>query len=94
MASTQRQGKGRRSASKPADSASNGNVDASDAQNRDQGGTAAGTAVDTDKLVGLYQKMVEIRLFEDAALRGFRTGKIGGYLHVYSGQEAVALGFL
>lgn len=49
---------------------------------------------DTEALVGFYQKMVEIRLFEDAASRGFRQGKIGGYLHVYSGQEAVALGFI
>lgn len=47
-----------------------------------------------EQLVDLYRKMVEIRLFEEAAQRGFRTGKIGGYLHVYSGQEAVATGFL
>lgn len=49
---------------------------------------------DAEALVGFYRKMVEIRLFEDAASRGFRTGKIGGYLHVYSGQEAVATGFI
>lgn len=48
---------------------------------------------DAEALVGFYQKMVEIRLFEDACTRGFRTGKIGGYLHVYSGQEAVAIAF-
>jgi pyruvate dehydrogenase E1 component alpha subunit len=42
----------------------------------------------------LYRKMNEIRLFEDAAQRGFRTGKVGGYLHLYSGQEAVATGLL
>jgi pyruvate dehydrogenase E1 component alpha subunit len=49
---------------------------------------------DAEALVGFYQKMVEIRLFEDAASRAFRQGKIGGYLHVYSGQEAVVVGFL
>lgn len=49
---------------------------------------------DAEALLGFYQQMVEIRLFEDAAGRGFRQGKIGGYLHVYSGQEAVATGFL
>jgi pyruvate dehydrogenase E1 component alpha subunit len=38
--------------------------------------------------------MVLIRIFEEACLRGFRTGKIGGYLHVYIGQEAVATGLL
>lgn len=49
---------------------------------------------DAEALVGFYQKMVEIRLFEDGASRGFRQGKIGGYLHVYSGQEAVGTGFI
>jgi pyruvate dehydrogenase E1 component alpha subunit len=49
---------------------------------------------DAAVLLDFYRKMVEIRLFEDAAQRGFRTGKIGGYLHLYSGQEAVATGFL
>src|SRR5712692_1548525 len=38
--------------------------------------------------------MVLVRRFEDEADREFRRGKIGGYLHVYSGQEAVAAGFL
>jgi pyruvate dehydrogenase E1 component alpha subunit len=41
-----------------------------------------------------YAKMVLARHFEDEAERAFRRGKIGGYLHVYSGQEAVAAGFL
>jgi hypothetical protein len=49
---------------------------------------------DADALLGFYQTMVEIRLFEDAAGRGFRQGKIGGYLHVYSGQEPIAMGFI
>jgi pyruvate dehydrogenase E1 component alpha subunit len=38
--------------------------------------------------------MVQVRLFEEACQRGFRTGKIGGYLHMYIGEEAVATGFL
>jgi pyruvate dehydrogenase E1 component alpha subunit len=38
--------------------------------------------------------MVLSRRFEEETERGFRHGKIGGYLHVYSGQEAVAAGFL
>ncbi|MFT4041403.1 MAG: thiamine pyrophosphate-dependent enzyme [Thermomicrobiales bacterium] len=48
----------------------------------------------TEDFLDLYRKMNEIRLFEDAAQRGFRTGKVGGYLHLYSGQEAVATGLL
>lgn len=38
--------------------------------------------------------MIFIRKFEEATEREFRKGKIGGYLHVYSGQEAVACGIL
>ncbi len=38
--------------------------------------------------------MVFVRRFEEQAERSFRRGKIGGYLHLYSGQEAVATGFI
>jgi pyruvate dehydrogenase E1 component alpha subunit len=55
---------------------------------------AESLALDTEQILDLYRKMTTIRRFEDAAQRGFRTGKIGGYLHLYSGQEAVATGFL
>jgi pyruvate dehydrogenase E1 component alpha subunit len=39
-------------------------------------------------------KMIFIRKFEEASEREFRKGKIGGYLHVYIGQEAIAVGIL
>ena len=55
---------------------------------------ASSVATDGDHLVELYKKMVLIRAFEEACQRAFRQGKIGGYLHVYIGQEAVATGFL
>ena len=51
-------------------------------------------SADGEHLVDLYKKMVLVRTFEEATQRGFRQGKIGGYLHVYIGQEAVATGFL
>ncbi len=41
-----------------------------------------------------YRLMLLARRFEEEAERAFRRGKIGGYLHIYSGQEAVAAGFL
>ena len=47
-----------------------------------------------ERLLEFLRRMYGVRLFEEAAQRGFRQGKIGGYLHVYSGQEAVATGFL
>ena len=54
----------------------------------------ASVATSDDHLVDLYKKMVLIRTFEEASQRGFRQGKLGGYLHVYIGQEAVATGFI
>src|SRR5215218_7079110 len=60
-----------------------------------EGAVAEGAvATSADRLVDLYREMVLIRAFEEACGRGFRQGKIGGYLHVYIGQEAVATGFL
>jgi pyruvate dehydrogenase E1 component alpha subunit len=42
----------------------------------------------------ILRQMIFIRRFEEATEREFRRGKIGGYLHVYSGQEAVATGII
>src|SRR6059036_1356450 len=42
----------------------------------------------------ILRQMILIRRFEEATEREFRKGKIGGYLHVYIGQEAVASGIL
>src|SRR5918911_4097959 len=42
----------------------------------------------------ILRQMIFIRRFEEATEREFRRGKIGGYLHVYSGQEAVASGII
>jgi pyruvate dehydrogenase E1 component alpha subunit len=74
----------------PSMSAENGHPENGEAQARNEGAVATGT----DRLVDLYREMVLIRAFEEACGRGFRQGKIGGYLHVYTGQEAVATGFL
>ncbi len=54
----------------------------------------SGAGVSTEQLLAYYTKMVNIRLFEDACHRSFRQGKIGGYLHTYIGQEAIATGLL
>ncbi|WP_404422513.1 pyruvate dehydrogenase (acetyl-transferring) E1 component subunit alpha [Nibricoccus sp. IMCC34717] len=42
--------------------------------------------------VELYRKMVRIRRFEERSLRAYQAKKIGGFLHLYIGQEAVAVG--
>jgi pyruvate dehydrogenase E1 component alpha subunit len=55
---------------------------------------AASPPADPEHLVELYRRMVLVRTFEEACQRSFRKGKIGGYLHLYTGEEAVAAGFL
>jgi len=59
---------------------------------------AAGAAVEdaacAPEWTDILKQMIFIRRFEEATEREFRKGKIGGYLHVYSGQEAVASGIL
>ena len=46
----------------------------------------------TPEWTELLRKMIFIRRYEEATEREFRRGKIGGYLHVYIGQEAVVTG--
>jgi pyruvate dehydrogenase E1 component alpha subunit len=40
----------------------------------------------------LYRQMILIRRFEEEAARAYSQGKIGGFLHLYIGQEPVAVG--
>ena len=40
----------------------------------------------------LYRGMVEIREFELKAKEIFRSGKMPGFIHVYVGEEAIAVG--
>ena len=42
----------------------------------------------------LYYQMVLIRLVEEEAARLYQQGKIGGFLHLYIGQEAVSTGLI
>ncbi len=44
------------------------------------------------ELLGMYRDMVRIREFEEACPRLYSQGKMGGFLHLYSGQEAVGVG--
>ena len=42
--------------------------------------------------IRLYDQMVRIRRFEERSLRAYQQGSIGAFLHLYIGQEAVAVG--
>lgn len=45
-------------------------------------------------LFDLYRQMLLIRRFEEAAAKAYSQNKIGGFLHLYIGQEASAVGTL
>jgi pyruvate dehydrogenase E1 component alpha subunit len=47
---------------------------------------------DAATMVGLWQRMVRIRRFEEAATRLLRAGRMPGVLHNSTGQEAVVVG--
>jgi pyruvate dehydrogenase E1 component alpha subunit len=45
-----------------------------------------------DEAFALYRQMLLIRRFEERSAQLYVEGKIGGFLHLYIGQEAVAVG--
>jgi pyruvate dehydrogenase E1 component alpha subunit len=45
-----------------------------------------------DELLGFYEQMLLIRRFEERAGQLYGLGLIGGFCHLYIGQEAVAVG--
>lgn len=49
-------------------------------------------ALTAEKKIELLTTMIRIRRFEQAALKYYNAGRIGGFLHLYIGQESVAAG--
>ncbi|MDR9802415.1 thiamine pyrophosphate-dependent dehydrogenase E1 component subunit alpha [Bacillus paralicheniformis] len=49
-------------------------------------------ALTKEKAVWMYQKMLEIRYFEDRVHQLFAKGILPGFVHLYAGEEAVAAG--
>lgn len=50
--------------------------------------------METQQYLDVYNQMVLIRLVEEAAAQLYQQGKIGGFLHLYIGQEAVSTGIV
>jgi len=48
--------------------------------------------IDRETLVDLYYQMLLVRRFEEKSAESYSMGKIGGFCHLYIGQEAVAIG--
>jgi len=53
---------------------------------------AKAPALDKNGLLGLYRQMLLIRRFEERAGQLYGMGLIGGFCHLYIGQEAVVVG--
>ncbi|MFB0843811.1 thiamine pyrophosphate-dependent dehydrogenase E1 component subunit alpha [Paenibacillus oleatilyticus] len=51
-----------------------------------------GTALSREKAGWMFQKMLEIRKFEDKVHDLFAQGRLPGFVHLYAGEEAVAVG--
>lgn len=49
-------------------------------------------AAGKDETLSAFREMLRIRRFEEAAARAYTRGKISGFLHLYIGQEAIAIG--
>ena len=56
------------------------------------GDTAAWTSAEQQLYTGLYRQMTRIRRFEETIQSLFLKGEVYGTTHLYSGQEAVAVG--
>lgn len=50
--------------------------------------------MDKSEYLDIYQQMVVIRRLEEKAAELYQQGKIGGFLHLYIGQEAVSTGLI
>jgi pyruvate dehydrogenase E1 component alpha subunit len=60
----------------------------------DQPSKSNDTMLDDDRetLLGMFHQMLLIRRFEEKCAESYSMGKIGGFCHLYIGQEAVAVG--
>jgi TPP-dependent pyruvate/acetoin dehydrogenase alpha subunit len=50
------------------------------------------TELTKDKLLWIYERMRLIREFENRAADLFAQGKVPGFVHLYAGEEAIAIG--
>lgn len=49
-------------------------------------------ALSAEQKIKLFRDMCRVRRFEQIALKHYNGGKMGGFLHLYIGQESVAVG--
>ena len=56
--------------------------------------TVETSGLEHDELLDMLRMMHRIREFESLAARGYSQGKIAGFMHLYDGQEASAVGIM
>ena len=54
--------------------------------------SAINQSLTPERKIELFTQMVRIRRFEQTALKYYNAGVMGGFLHLYIGQESVAVG--
>ena len=54
-------------------------------------GSVNAKTLDKSLLLRMYEQMQTIRVFEERAGKEFATGKVPGFVHLYAGEEAVAV---
>ena len=48
--------------------------------------------MDKERMINMYRKMLEIRLFEEKVFELYGQNHVPGTIHLYTGEEAVAVG--
>lgn len=61
-------------------------------QSADTAATEANTEISAEEMIKYYRDMLLIRRFEEKAGQLYGMGLIGGFCHLYIGQEAVVVG--
>lgn len=58
----------------------------------DFSGSPVNKTLSDEKKIEFYRQMARIRRFEQASLKQYNMGQMGGFLHLYIGQESLAVG--
>src|SRR5580692_3611601 len=58
----------------------------------DPADAAINSRLTKEEKIRFLREMFRIRRFEQTSLKFYNQGKMGGFLHLYTGQESVAVG--
>jgi pyruvate dehydrogenase E1 component alpha subunit len=81
-----------RNRSKHPSASATGVLDRPESKNDESPTTTAQPKEDPETLVKMFRQMLLIRRFEEKCAESYSLGKIGGFCHLYIGQEAVGVG--